>query len=71
MAVEYLQGLPFLLAVLGNRLHSLEVWGRTGLLDDFKCSTLWTVPNLRRLSLENVYVDLDLQDFDRGIACLR
>ena len=70
-AVGYLQGLPFLLAILGDRLYSLEVYGRTGLLDDFKLCTLWTVPNLRQLSLNDLLDYLAPQDFERGMTCLR
>ena len=69
--MERSQGLPFLLLILGNRLHSLEVSGQTGLLRHFKCDVLWTVPNLRRLSLTDLLHTLDLQDFERGMACLR
>lgn len=45
--------------------------GRTGLLDDFDFSSLWIVPNLRRLSLDSVSQALDHDGFDKGIACLR
>ena len=60
-----------LLVILGEKLECLSIDGRTGLLHDFKFSFLWIVPNLEVLHLDNVAHLIDLEDFGKGIACLR
>ena len=71
MAINYLQKLPFLLGVLGDRLHSLELDGETGVLNSFECCALRTVPHLRQLRLKHMPYALELQDFEKGMECLR
>ena len=66
-----LQGLASLLRILGDELQSLHVHGRTGLLQGFKFSFLWIVPNLQRLHLDVVQDTIDQEDFTKGIAYLR
>ena len=66
-----LQGLPFLLAAVGDKLHSLDVYDFPGLLDHVNWCFLWTVPNLRRLTLTGLLDTFDQKCFERGMAGLR
>ena len=66
-----MQGLDILLAIMGEKLRGLGIYGQTGLLDDFNFSSLWVIPNLQRLSLQDVTISFDQEAFEKGIACLR
>ena len=67
-----LQGLANLLWRLGDKLCTLAIQGRTGLLQGFKFSFLWTMPNLRVLDRGgSVQQTIDHEDFGKGVGCLK
>ena len=66
-----LQDIAPLLAVVGKKLSRLEVHGPTGLLDAFKFTYLYTVPNLQTLIIKDIQHRLDHEDVERGLATLR
>ncbi len=69
--VCWLQDLETLLATLGDTLRFLRVHIKTNFPADFNFSCLKTVPNLQSLRLEYVSHELNQEDVEKGLACLR